>query len=148
MGKIVGIASRPKKKAPMEIYERSRVSFSNGIADDSRGLIKGDRQVTVMTKEGWEAACEELGVQLHWSTRRANLLIEGVDLEDTTGYLLKIGDFFLEITGELTPCQRMDEEFPGLKQALTPNWRGGVCCKILSEGFVVENDSVVLGLRE
>jgi MOSC domain-containing protein YiiM len=148
MAKVVEICSRMKARAPMVVYTSARVSFDHGVGDDSRGLIKGDRQVTVMTKEGWEAACEDLGIRLHWTTRRANLLIEGLDLENSTGDILKIGSFYLEITGELTPCERMDEECVGLKKALTPNWRGGVTCKIISEGMVSENDVVSLMERE
>ncbi|PCJ22572.1 MAG: MOSC domain-containing protein [Flavobacteriales bacterium] len=145
MGKVIGIATRIEKRAPMVVYASAKVTFDKGVGDDSRGLIKGDRQVTVMTVESWEAVCAELDRKLHWTTRRANILIEGVDLENTTGNLLKIGKFQLEITGELKPCNRMEEQKVGLTKALTPNWRGGVMCKILSEGVVSENDQVTLG---
>ena len=148
MAKVIGICSRIRERASMDVYASAKVSFDHGIADDSRGLIKGDRQVTVMTKEGWEAACKDLGKILHWSTRRANILIEGLNLEESTGDILRIGSFYLEITGELFPGNRMDEECPGLKKSLTPNWRGGVTCKILSEGIINENDLVTLMERE
>jgi len=147
MGKVIGIATRIEKRAPMVVYASAKVTFDKGIGDDSRGLIKGDRQVTIMTVEGWEAACQELDRNLHWTVRRANIIIEGVDLENTKGNLLKIGNFMLEITGELKPCYRMDEQKVGLTQALTPNWRGGVMCKILSEGVVNEQDEVTLGVK-
>ena len=148
MSKVFGICTRIEERASMVVYASAKVSFDHGIGDDSRGLIKGDRQVTVMTKESWDAVCEDLNIKLHWTTRRANILIEGLDLENSTGDILKIGKFYLEITGELDPCERMDEECVGLKKALTPNWRGGVTCKILSEGFISENDAVFLMERE
>ncbi len=144
MGKVIEIATREKKRSPMVVYASAKVSFDNGVGDDSRGLIKGDRQVTVMTKESWEEVCWELGRKLHWTTRRANILIEGINLENTIGKGLKIGKFYLEITGELNPCHRMDEQIEGLTKALIPNWRGGVTCKILSEGIVSEKDKVTL----
>jgi len=147
MGKVIGIATRIEKRAPMVVYASAKITFEKGVGDDSRGLIKGDRQVTVMTQESWTDACEELDRQLHWTTRRANILIEGVNLENTTGNLLKIGNFMLEITGELNPCYRMDEQKQGLTKALTPKWRGGVTCKILSEGVVNEKDEVTLGVK-
>ena len=137
MGKVIGITTRIEKRGPMVVYASAKVSFDHGVGDDYRGLTRNDRQVTVMTEENWNVVCEELDRKLHWTTRRANILISGVDLENTTGKLLKIGNFFLEITGELAPCYRMDEELNGLKKALTPNWRGGVTCKILKEGIVV-----------
>lgn len=145
MGKVIGIATREKKKAPMMVYTSAKVTFDKGIGDDSRGLLKGNRQVTIMTEESWNAACAEIDRKIHWTTRRANILIDGIDLENTKGDLLKIGNFMLEITGELEPCKRMDEQLLGLTKALTPNWRGGVTCKILSEGYVNEGDQVTLG---
>ena len=145
MGKVIGIATRIEKRAPMVVYASAKVSFDHGVGDDSRGLIQGDRQVTVMTQESWDATCAELGKKLHWTTRRANIMIEGIDLENTTGDLLKVGNFMLEITGELKPCHRMDEQIVGLTKALVPNWRGGVMCKILREGIVNENDEVLIG---
>ena len=148
MGKVVEIATRIKSRAPMVVYASTKVSFEHGVGDDSRGLIKGDRQVTVMTKESWDAVCQELGRKLHWTTRRANIMVEGVDLKDSTGLILKIGDFYLEITGEMEPCQRMDDQFVGLTKALVPDWRGGVTCKILSEGIIRENDTVHVMERE
>ncbi len=148
MGKVVEIATRIESGAPMVVYASTKVSFDHGIGDDSRGLIKGDRQVTVMTKENWDIVCSELGRKLHWTTRRANILIEGIDLKESKGLILKIGNFYLEITGELVPCQLMDDQILGLKNALIPDWRGGVMCKILSEGMVKENDRVVVMERE
>ncbi len=147
MGKVIGIATRIEKRAPMVVYASAKITFEKGVGDDSRGLIKGDRQVTIMTQEGWEDACAELGRKLHWTTRRSNILVGEIDLENTKGDLLKIGEFVLEITGELKPCSRMDEQKEGLTKALTPNWRGGITCKILSEGIVSEGDQVTLGER-
>ena len=148
MGKVIEIATRMESKAPMVVYASAKVSFDHGVGDDSRGLIKGDRQVTVMAQESWDKACAELGVKLHWTTRRANILIAGIDLKDSTGLILKIGGFYLEVTGEMEPCERMDQQFVGLTKALTPDWRGGVTCKIISEGVVNENDPVVVMERE
>ena len=148
MGEVVGIATKEKERADMVVYAAAKVSFDHGIGDDFRGLEKGDRQVTVMTEESWKAACDELGKNLHWTTRRANIMIKGLDLEESTGDILRIGKFYLEITGELDPCSRMDEQIPGLTKALTPNWRGGVMCKVLSEGFVEEKNKVTLMERE
>ncbi|MBL4670158.1 MAG: hypothetical protein JKY30_12970 [Flavobacteriales bacterium] len=144
MGKVIGIATRIKTKASMEVCTTANVSFEKGIGNDSRGVIKGDRQVTVMTQECWDIACTELSQKMRWTTRRANILIEGIDLENTKGCLLKVGNFMLEITGELKPCPRMDEQIVGLTKTLIPNWRGGVTCKIIKEGTVNEGDKVTI----
>ena len=36
----------------------------------------------------------------------------------------------------------MEEQYNGLKVALTPNWRGGVACTVLQGGSVRLGDSV------
>lgn len=142
MGNVLGIATRIKSKAPMVVFASANVTFKHGVADDFRGLKRNDRQITLMSIEGWEDALQELDEDLHWTTRRANILVKGIDLENTTGAVLKVGSFLVEITGELYPCERMDEQATGLTKALTQNWRGGVTCKLLREGIVNEKDSV------
>lgn len=82
--------------------------------------------------------------KIAWTTRRSNILVAGVELENTTGKLLKVGTYTLEITAELDPCNRMDEQVAWLTNALVPNWRGGVTCKIIEEGIVNIADEVLL----
>ena len=142
MGNVIGISTRIKSRAPMELFASAKVSFEHGVGNDFRGLKRNGRQITIMSLEGWEAALLDLGKDLHWTTRRANILVKGIDLHNTTGEVLKVGSFLVEITGELIPCHRMDEQMAGLTKALTPNWRGGVTCKLLREGIVNENDLV------
>lgn len=144
MGKVLGIATRKRKRAPMDTHSKANITFEKGVGNDSRGLIKGNRQVTVLTIEDWRIACQEINSDTPWTTRRANLLIENIELKNTKGKVLIIGDVQLEIMGELNPCGRMDEQVAGLTNALLPNWRGGVKCKILKEGKVKEGDTVVL----
>ncbi|MGY8927291.1 MAG: MOSC domain-containing protein [Flavobacteriales bacterium] len=144
MGKLIGIATRTEKRAQMDVHSSAAVSFNQGVGSDFRGRNKGKRQVTVMSIESWEKVCEEIGKNIEWTTRRANLLVEGVELEKTEGGIISIGEAKLEITGELDPCNRMDEQFPGLTKVLTPFWRGGVTCRVISEGDINVGDEVKL----
>ena len=148
MSLVIGIAMREKRRGPMALCESAKVTFVNGIGYDSRGAMQNNRQITVMTKENWEIICTELKCDIPWTTRRANILIEGLDLKNTTGQQLRIGNFRLEITGETHPCNRMDEQFDGLTNALTPNWRGGVTCKLISEGEIKLGDRVSLETKQ
>jgi MOSC domain-containing protein YiiM len=100
--------------------------------------------VTVVAREAWEQTCADLAATVPWTARRANLLVEGINLEQTTGKRLRIGPVLLEITGETKPCRVMDREYPGLQAALKPNWRAGVTCHILEPGEVKVGDSVEL----
>jgi MOSC domain-containing protein YiiM len=134
--KLLGIAARTAPKAPMYELTYTEITLEHGVGTDFRGK-PSRRQVTVMTRDSWEAACRELEIEgLGWSNRRANLLVDGVDLEGTTGYDLHVGDAILTITGETTPCPVMEKVHPGLLKALEPNWRGGVTCRVRRPGRI------------
>jgi MOSC domain-containing protein YiiM len=143
MGKLNGIARRDEKRAPMETLERADISTATGVADDFRGK-PGRRQVTVISAAAWKDACRELGRDIPWTTRRANLLVEGIDLQDTVGAVLEVGPVRLLITGEVDPCSRMDEQYAGLTAALKPEWRGGASCTVLQGGTVAVGDAVTM----
>ncbi len=146
-GKVLGIARRAKSRAPMETIETADISVEAGVGGDYRGK-PNDRQVTVLTREAWEAACADLGQTPPWTTRRANILIEGLRVEGKLGRTIRIGDLELEITGETDPCNRMDEQVSGLRQALTPDWRGGVTCRVRAPGSIAVGDAVSLSEPE
>jgi MOSC domain-containing protein YiiM len=146
-GRLLGIARRLRSRAPMETLEESAVGRDVGVAGDSRGQIpigrSTRRQVSVMSRECWDRANAELGTSLDWWLRRANLFVEGVHLPHRAGDCIAIGDeVMLEITGECDPCRRMDEIQPGLMAALTPEWRGGVLCRVIESGRIRIGDDV------
>lgn len=143
MGKLIGIAVRPRPRAPMELRSQAEVTVAAGISGDARGRTPG-RQVTVLARESWEAACRDVGADLPWTTRRANLLTEGVDLPRTPGARIRIGDVVLEVSFETDPCARMEAAHAGLRAALTPDWRGGVCCAVIAGGSLAQGDEVSL----
>jgi MOSC domain-containing protein YiiM len=140
-GRLVGIARRFASRAPMELLNEVTVGLESGVAGDARGRA-GRRQVVVMRREDWDAALDDIGIKLPWTTRRANLLIEGVFLPHRAGDYVVIGEVRLEITGECDPCRRMSEAQPGLMAALSPDWRGGVTTKVVSGGAISVGDEV------
>jgi MOSC domain-containing protein YiiM len=127
----------------METLERAEISTGTGVALDFRGG-PGQRQVTVISAAAWRATCADLGGEIPWTTRRANLLVEGVDLPGSIGGIITIGAVRLLVTGEVDPCSRMDEQYPGLTNALKSEWRGGVSCRVLEGGAVSLGDTVSL----
>lgn len=143
MGQLAGIAYKTEKYGPMLTIPSAMVSIETGLADDYRG-IPGKRQLTVMSNEAFLAACDELKASLPWTIRRANLLITGIGLENSSGQFLRIGDLVLEITGETEPCSRMDDQHQGLREALQPSWRGGVTCRVIRSGAISVGDEVLL----
>jgi MOSC domain-containing protein YiiM len=124
----------------MKEQQTVEVTITHGIVQDYRGT--GLRQVTLLDIGQWQAVLAELGIDLPWYTRRANLLIAGIDLQATVGRRVQIGACRLAIGGETVPCDRMDELHPGLRRVLTPHMRGGVWGKVLQGGPLHVGDSV------
>jgi MOSC domain-containing protein YiiM len=142
MGRLVGIARRDKKRADMQLLQEAEISEVCGVAEDFRGK-PGDRQVTVISADVWRKVCAELGKTIPWTTRRANLLVEDIELPQAQRGEIRIGEVRLLVTGETDPCSRMDEQCAGLKATLQPDWRGGVCCRVLQGGQVAVGDVVI-----
>jgi MOSC domain-containing protein YiiM len=135
VGRLAGIARREKKRAPMETLDTAEISPLSGVAKDARGK-PGKRQVTLLCVADWQAVCEELGEEISWLTRRSNLLIDASDFPARPGQIVTIGDVRLKTTVEIDPCSRMDEQVPGLTEALRTARRGGIGCEVLQGGLV------------
>ena len=142
-GRLERIWIKRAHRGPMDPVDEARLIAGQGVAgsvDRSRR-----RQVTVLTREAWEQCMAELETDLDPSARRANLLVSGVDLENTRGRVLQIGDVRLLIGGEVTPCERMDEAFTGLRAALRPSWRAGAFAQVLGDATIRIGDPVRWG---
>jgi len=140
MGRLIGIARAKEKLAPLEEMQTALVTIGDGIEGDARGR-NTDRQVTILFREGWDAACAEVGARLPWTARRANLFVQDVPTP-RTGARLSIGDVVLQVTKETKPCHMMDMAHMGLRVALRPEWRGGVCCNVVQGGTIKLGDEV------
>ena len=142
MSTIKAIAIKTTSREPMQILDSAQVSVEKGILGDFRGT-QTDRQITILSEDAWSKACAEVGVELPWTTRRANLLIDGVEFDASyVGRRLRIGEVELEVTRETNPCALMDSQQAGLTGALTPEWRGGICCNVISPGSISPGDRV------
>ena len=142
MIQVKGIARRNNKRAIMEELPECEIGKAFGVEGDFRGK-PGKRQITILSEASWENACEEAGADLPWTARRANLLVAGIQFDDTfVGKILQIGALQLEITKETVPCYRMDEAHEGLQEAMKTHWRGGVCCRVLQSGIIGVGDIV------
>ena len=132
----------------METLDLVQVSIEAGLAGDFRGAVKpggrGRRQVSLLERGDWDAAMAETGHSLPWQERRANLLVDGLDLPRVPGTRLRIGDVVLEITQECDPCSRMETLARGLKAALTPDWRGGALARVIAGGRITVGDMIAV----
>jgi MOSC domain-containing protein YiiM len=111
-----------------------------GVEDSAN--FGSHRQVTVIALERWLEIMAELDAEVDPSARRAEVMVSGVDLEHSRDRLLRIGDCVLRIGGEVRPCERMDEAFRGLREAMAPRWGGGAWGEVLRGGTIAVGDPV------
>ncbi|NUM50225.1 MAG: MOSC domain-containing protein [Flavobacteriales bacterium] len=142
MGKVIGIAGISRPTEDITVYASARVSFRFGVADDYRGKLDKEKQISILSEESWNEVCKDLGQKLHWTKTNANLLLQGFDLKSSIGKMITIGNFKIEITGDIIPSDEFNEVYVGLKEALSKNNRAGVYAKVIVEGVVSEGDYV------
>lgn len=147
-GRIAGIARHGRKYGPVETLASVALRRDGGVFGDFASAVASakvlrKRQVSLIERAGWDAALTELGESLDWCHSRRNLLLDGIALPRTVGTRLQIGaELTIEITGECTPCRRMDALLPGLNQAMKPDWRGGFVARIERDGVVAVGDEI------
>ena len=112
---------------------------NGGIANDAN-FGRSKRQVTVIEKEIFDAIARDLP-DVAPAMRRANVMVSGVELNETRDHVLTLGDVRIRIHGRTRPCERMDEQLPGLTAALDPAWYGGAYGVVLNDGTVSVGDS-------
>lgn len=139
-GRLESIWIKRMRLGPMDPKDTARAVAGRGLEGNANQ--GGKRQVTVISAEAWADAESEVGTSVPPSTRRANLLVSGIDLEKTRGRVLRIGEMKLKVIGETVPCRRMDESQPGLKKALSAAWRGGVYGQVLEDAEIRAGDAV------
>ena len=125
---------------PMDPRQRVALRVGVGMLDDANR--SGTREVTVVSRERWEAISETMGEHVDPVLRRANLLVSGIDFEKSRGRVLKVGPCRLRVNGETRPCERMDEQLPGLRAAMDRRWGGGVYVSVLEDGEIAVGDAV------
>jgi len=102
-----------------------------GNADQGRR-----RQVTIIEREVWGRLMRDLHADVPPAARRANLLISGVSLAGRLNTVLLIGTCRFRVLGETRPCERMDEAWQGLREAMRAGWGGGSFGEVLDDGEI------------
>ncbi len=142
VGRINAIWIKRAKLGPMDPVRRAKLVGGEGLVGNAdQG---GRRQVTLVEAERWGEAMAELSGNLDPSTRRANLLVEGIPLAGSRGRVLAIGPCRLKVWGELRACERMERALAGLKDTLNAGstWRGGAYSEVLVGGEIAVGDPV------
>jgi MOSC domain-containing protein YiiM len=125
---------------PMDAASRATLVAGRGIVGNANQ--GGRRQVTIIAREVFDELRRNLGESVEPAMRRANLMVSGIALPDTRGCILQIGPVRIQVNGETLPCERMDQAFPGLRDALALEGRGGVYGEVLDDGEIRVGDAV------
>lgn len=127
-------------RGPMDPVQEATLVENRGIVGNANQ--NGRRQVTIIEEEVWHRLMEDLAGDVDPSARRANLMISGLSLNASRDRLLRVGSCVIDIRGETRPCERMDEALPGLREAMKPDWAGGVFGTIVTGGVIRVGDEV------
>ncbi|MBU2972555.1 molybdenum cofactor biosysynthesis protein [Pseudoalteromonas sp. C2R02] len=136
MAVLCAIGFKHLKGGPIFEADKAKVTKAEGV---NLGLPRkpSNRQVTILSLEQWLEACSALNITLPWFTRRANLLVSGIEFNaGHIGKVINIGDLQLLVTGETEPCYKMDWVHPGLSAALNCYFRAGVTCKVINNANI------------
>lgn len=126
-------------REPMNIVENATFIEGFGIEGDRHAVRSGarvSRQILLMDEDTLE------GFGLGIGQVRENVTVSGIDLHEVAaGQRLTLGDdVVVEITQFCTPCERMDEVRPGLREEIE-NQRG-MLATVISGGVVNVGDQI------
>jgi MOSC domain-containing protein YiiM len=139
-GRLVGIFLKRAHGGRMDAQATATLETDRGLVGNAdRG---GRRQVTLLSQERWSELMQEVGAGLGPEARRANIILSGIDLEDSRGRALLIGTCRLRIGGETRPCELMEEAATGLQAAMRKRWGGGAFAEVLEGGEIAVGDAV------
>jgi MOSC domain-containing protein YiiM len=140
MGRLEQIWIKRARRGPMDPRPSATLLAERGLVGNANQ--GGFRQVTIISRERWHEVVSQLPEAVGPEARRANLLVSGINLEQSSERILRVGPCRLRIRGETRPCEQMDEACPGLRDLLRPHWGGGAFAQVLDDGEIAVGDEV------
>lgn len=135
-GVIVSLQLCPGYRKPMRAVEEAEAVAQLGLMEDRHALPDSSRQILLLGKE----TLDEL--RLSPGEIKENITTAGINLmEMRYGERLAVGpSVVLEVTKACTPCSRMEEIRPGLKQELAG--RRGMLARVVEGGIIRRGDTI------
>jgi MOSC domain-containing protein YiiM len=140
LGTLEGIWLKRGKGGPMDPVDAAVVEVGLGLRGNANRGRR--RQVTIIRQERCAELKAALGADQPPSTRRANLMVSGIDLENSRGRVVRVGDTRLQIHGETRPCEQMEAAHAGLQQVMGDRWGGGAVAEVVEGGTIHAGDAV------
>jgi MOSC domain-containing protein YiiM len=138
--RVLGIAVRTASGVPLREVEETAAPADGWLEGDHGGSAK--RGVTLLSRETWAEVNARLGTDLPWIARRANVLVEGLDLMACVARTLRVGEVHVHVLGETRPCEEMDKAWSGLRRVLETRGFGGVYGRVVRGGTVRVGDPI------
>lgn len=127
-GVVNNLFLKKAHREPMQPVSELRCIEGKGIVGDV-SFGRETRQILIIDNETLDALSLDPGLV------RENLTVRNFPLSSLQpAALVGVGDVQLEITGECTPCSRMDDIRPGLQQVIEN--RRGVLARVLRSGVI------------
>jgi MOSC domain-containing protein YiiM len=142
VGTVRSIALRTAVRGPMKEVAAARAAADGGLEGDVATSPR--RGITFLATGQWSDVTRELGAELPWHTRRANVLVDAPKLGHLIGKTVRVGEVEVGVLAETKPCELMDALHQGLRSALAPDCRGGVHGRVLRGGRFQVGDVVVV----
>jgi MOSC domain-containing protein YiiM len=143
MGEVTAIHIGPGNwPEPVIAVEEVEAVAGRGLRGDRKfGAL---RSITVVSEEELSAAADKWGSPIPPGSTRRQVTISGHPLSREPGARLRIGEVIVEVNGDCSPCETMEESVgPGARAAL----RGlaGVTGSIVEGGVIRVGDQVADG---
>ena len=142
VSRVAAIALKTAHSGPMQEVGSATVESDGTLVGSAS--VNPKRGVTFLSSSQWATVMRELGAELPWHTRRANVLIDADGIGDWRGKTIRIGDATFEIIAETRPCELMDTFHSGLMNALKPDCRAGVYGRVTRGGVIRVGDAVTV----
>jgi len=142
-GKVEAIWTKRVRRGLMDTVNQATLVAGKGLVGDAN--FGATRQVTVIEKEVFDRIRSKLPDSAP-TMRRANIMVSGIRLEDSRDQVLTLGDVKIRIRGEARPCELMDEQRPGLRDALDLHWGGGAHGSVTQGGELRVGDMATIAV--
>lgn len=138
-GLVVSLQICEAHRAPMQRLQAVKAVENLGLEGDRHALPDGSRQVLLIEEE----TLTRLGISI--GAVKENITTRGIGLMDlAAGTRLQIRDVLFELTKPCTPCERMEEIRPGLREEL--QGQRGMLARVVRGGEIRVGDAIaVLG---